>query len=166
MREEMRRGDMMEVVAGKKYPIGAKGELIWWGPGHYRMRALIALEGGKVYIDLRNLKNLSLEARIEAAEAAANAKREVEKAYIAKYLDMEKIESKPAGSSGWRDNSIVTVGLKEPGASDEEIAKAVSLAFPTGSSWGALRWRAGIYNITPKREAGVVEFEESIGLAD
>jgi hypothetical protein len=85
---------------------------------------------------------------------------------MSRIIDMANVKSEYESSSGWRDNSRVEIPLLDKSASDELIARAVHANFPMGSSWGALRWRAGVYDIAVDREAGVVRFIESWGLAD
>lgn len=180
---EPMRGDHVEVVKGRKVPVGLKGVLGWIGEvsrGRYGygsvMRAGVDPEGGgeRVWIDYTNLVNHSWEeryevyrAKVEVVEAEKAAKKKAEAEYVAKVLDLSVSKCLGCvGMSGWRDEYKHEVGLRDASLSDEEIVKAVHLAYPSQSSWGALRWRAGVHGIAVHRDRMVVEYVESIGLAD
>lgn len=167
---EWLRGDEVEVVRGKKF-VGAKGKAFWLGTVNgYRRRLRVGMEledFGTVFLDAYNVENHSLSARRSAEEEAAKKKRAEAEAVLsvvkAKY---SVIGSEAESGSGWRDNSRVYLKLLDPSRSDTEIDADLRLMFPNGSSWGALRWRAGIYDVKVDREAGVVDFIDSWGLAD
>lgn len=81
-------------------------------------------------------------------------------------IDRSNDKSKPAVASGWRNEYNIEVPLIEASVSDAAIIAAVHAEYPIGSSWGALRWRAGVYDIEIDRKAMVVRFRESEGMAD
>lgn len=161
-------GDKVEVVRGKKFPLGLKGKVFWVGMGNYqKSRAGVEVEGGeKVFIDVGNLQNHDRDAR-EVVEAA---KEEAER--LVKKLDWEKAAAMFGKESvisyhqhAYSDESELECPILVD-ASEAEIVAAIHAIHPRSSSYGQLRWCQGASQISVDREQKKVKFTVSIGICD
>lgn len=161
------------MVVGDKNHVGCVGVLMWSGvdkfpPYGSRVGLLFPGENSLKFFPAGKVKYVpSAEevAAAKAAEAEAAVKKAAEAALVAK-INPKAASYGKTHASGWRDDCEVAVPIVDASASDAELIEAVKVAYPCGSSWGALRWRAGVYEIKVDRDAGVVRFIDSTGLAD
>jgi hypothetical protein len=58
---EIRKGVIVEVVKGRKIPIGTRGEVFWSGEGSFGERVGIMADGEKIYIAATNVKAVSFK---------------------------------------------------------------------------------------------------------
>lgn len=72
----IRKGVTVDVIKGRKIPIGTRAEVIWVGESTYGARVGLMIEGQKVYTALTNVQAAPLEdfpQYVEVLEAEAKA---------------------------------------------------------------------------------------------
>jgi len=172
------KGMNVRVVCGKKAPIGFEGYVFWEKPFYmYRtdrypkyVRIGIKNEAGEVaWTYERNVEVVMSAAEVAAEEAAAVAKLAEDmgrEALLAKF-DWSKVVTGKEAMEAYGGHWDCGLVLPED-VSDEEAVKAVRAKYPSGSSWGALRWARGASNIKVSHYTGVriVEWTDGYGMCD
>lgn len=166
---EWLRGDEVVVERGKKFPIGLEGKAFWFGPSNYGKNrcGLELADGSKIFIDVGNVFNKSLNARRETEAKIASEKRAALAAAVklaeSRYGVAEYGKESMAAYGG---STSVSMEIFDLSRSDKEIEADIRLLFPVWSGGAACRWRSGIYNVKVDRAAKVVSFEDHYSMAD
>lgn len=143
------RGEAVEVVRGRKVPVGTKGKLISTGESQYGSWVRFTTEAGESIII--NAYNVRFPNMAERSREAFDAEQKAIKDYRAVVaqaaafvgLDLSKpLEVGRTQQHSYSDSSEATYAVN-PEATDADITAVINVLDPSGSSWGALRWSGG-----------------------
>lgn len=143
------RGEAVEVVRGRKIPVGTKGKLISTGESQYGHWVRFTTEAGEdVLTNAGNVVFPHIAARREEAwkaEEKATADYRAVLAEAVKFVNIDlanPVERGRTQQHAYSDTTESTYACN-PEATDEEVKAVVAAMDPRGSSWGALRWSGG-----------------------
>lgn len=146
--DQLSKGTLVEVVRGRKVPVGTKGKLLGWGDGQYGPWVRIEVNGEQVFVSQRNVRFPEIDAMLDSAHREAEQAGEQYASAIAAMrhtvgLDLSKPLSKGNLSQFAYSDSFVADYAVNPEASDELVRFMLGVLDPPQSSWGQLRWSGG-----------------------